>query len=331
MLEPDSQGPASQPGGPSASGTSSPVRPGPRALHPAHSAGDRQRGGRAGSVEQYPFHEITRDFPFSTRFDSARSVTAGATKPGVTAQNLIQSSDASWATTNLTLKEPIDFKEGRDKKGPVSIAVAATLSPTGPSPSPAPSPGTEEPKKPEARVVVLGDADFVSNDASPSREPEPGLERDGSGSRRVRSHFDPPSRFEEHRLLGDRRLQYPPPGGAGELLGLPGLFVFLESPVGGGGGRDVMISPSARQPSLSSSWRASPPTPTLSTPRSPPGRKAQGEGVQLRAGQAKELRCPRRRGSNSFGEGGLAGACWHRTPRPPTARRSTLSSPRWSP
>ena len=118
-------------------------------------------------------------FPFSTRFDSARSVTAGATKPGVTAQNLIQSSDASWATTNLTLKEPIDFKEGRDKKGPVSIAVAATLSPTGPSPSPAPSPGTEEPKKPEARVVVLGDADFVSNDASPSREPEPGLERDG--------------------------------------------------------------------------------------------------------------------------------------------------------
>jgi hypothetical protein len=116
-------------------------------------------------VEQYPFHEITRDFPFSTRFDSARSVSAGPAKPGLTAESLIQTSEASWATGNLALKEPIDFKEGKDKKGPISLAVAVTLPETGPSQSPAPSPGTDAPKKSVARVVVFGDADFVSNDA----------------------------------------------------------------------------------------------------------------------------------------------------------------------
>ncbi len=179
-------------------------------------------------VEQYPFHEITRDFPFSTRFDSARSVTAGPTKPGVTAQNLIQSSDASWATTNLALKEPIDFKEGKDKKGPVSIAVAATLSSTGPSPSPSPSPGTEEPKKPEARVVVFGDADFVSNDALAFQGNQNlvlNVMAWLSGESDLISIR--PGDPESHRLSviagsATHRLVV-----LGSLLGLPGLFVFL--------------------------------------------------------------------------------------------------------
>ncbi len=183
-------------------------------------------------VEQYPFHEITREFPFSTRFDSARSITAGASKPGVTAQSLIQSSDASWATGNLTLKEPIEFKEGRDKKGPVSIAVAATLTPSGPSPSPtpspSPSPGIEEPKKSEARVVVFGDADFVSNDAL-------GFQGNQNLILNVMAWLSGESDLisirprdpESHRLSviagsATHRLVV-----VASLLGLPGLFVFL--------------------------------------------------------------------------------------------------------
>ncbi len=113
-------------------------------------------------VEQYPFHEITKDFPFSTRFDGARSITgAPSPPPGVTVQNLIQSSEASWATTNLALQGPIEFKEGRDKKGPATIGVAITR--RDPSPAPTPSPGGESPAPPESRVVVFGDADFASN------------------------------------------------------------------------------------------------------------------------------------------------------------------------
>lgn len=179
-------------------------------------------------VEQYPFHEITRDFPFSTRFDSARSISPGSAGPGVTAQSLIQTSDASWATGNLALKEPIDFKEGKDKRGPISLAVAVTLSQAGASPSPPDAPGSEEPKKAEGRVVAFGDADFASNDAL-------GFQGNENLFLNVMAWLSGESDLisirprdpEEHRLSvisgsASHRLVV-----LGSLLGLPGLFVVL--------------------------------------------------------------------------------------------------------
>lgn len=179
-------------------------------------------------VEQYPFHEITRDFPFSTRFDSARSITAGPAKPGVTAQSLIQTSEASWATANLALKGPIDFKEGKDKKGPLSLAVAVTWTQTGPSPSPPPSPGIEEPKKAEARVVAFGDADFVSNDGL-------GFQGNENLFLNVMAWLSGESDLISIRPRDpeDHRLSVIPGSGThrlvvlASLLGLPGLFVVL--------------------------------------------------------------------------------------------------------
>jgi ABC-type uncharacterized transport system involved in gliding motility auxiliary subunit len=133
-------------------------------------------------VTQYPYHEITKDFRVMTAFHTARSLEAGkGTVDGVTAQNLLETSPASWGETDLTLKEPIEMNEGKDRKGPVPLGAVATVraspapSPSpaafpaaasSPAPSPSPSPGAEAEapeKKLEGRVAAFGDADFASN------------------------------------------------------------------------------------------------------------------------------------------------------------------------
>jgi ABC-type uncharacterized transport system involved in gliding motility auxiliary subunit len=120
---------------------------------------------------EYPYHDITRGFRVMTAFHEARSVQAGTgtAPPGILAQNLVQTSEASWAETDLALKAPVQPDE-KDKKGPVSLGAAATVTVETPEPSPSPaaSPAAEaspEPPAParEGRVVAMGDADFASN------------------------------------------------------------------------------------------------------------------------------------------------------------------------
>ena len=117
---------------------------------------------------EYPWHPITKDFRLPTLYGGARSVAAGkGTVEGVSAQDLVKTSAQSWAESDLTLKDPIKFDEGKDRMGPISLAAVATVkgptpAPT-PTPSPAPSPAPEEPKAKEGRVVAVGDADFASN------------------------------------------------------------------------------------------------------------------------------------------------------------------------
>jgi ABC-type uncharacterized transport system involved in gliding motility auxiliary subunit len=117
-------------------------------------------------VMQYPYHEITKNFRVATAFHTARSVQAGTgTVADVTAQNLVETSAQSWAETDLTLKEPVEMNEGKDRAGPISLGAVATIH--APEPSPAPSPSSDEseskPSKPEGRVVAFGDSDFASN------------------------------------------------------------------------------------------------------------------------------------------------------------------------
>ena len=123
----------------------------------------------------YPYHEITRGFRVMTLFHEARAMQAATgTLEGVFAQDLVKTSAASWGETDLTLKAPVQFDEGKDRKGPLALGAAATItvaaSPTppaaAPSPAasgePAPSPSPEAPKR-EGRVVAFGDSDFASN------------------------------------------------------------------------------------------------------------------------------------------------------------------------
>ena len=120
---------------------------------------------------EYPYHEITRGFRVMTVFHEARSLQAGtAPAPGITAQNLVQTSDASWGETDLSLKAPVQPDE-QDKKGPLALGAVATV-PVTTAPSPLPSPGSSPspeaspeaaPPAREGRVVAFGDADFASN------------------------------------------------------------------------------------------------------------------------------------------------------------------------
>jgi ABC-type uncharacterized transport system involved in gliding motility auxiliary subunit len=122
----------------------------------------------------YPYHEITKDFRVMTAFHMARGMQAGtASIEGVSAQNLLETSRESWAETDLSLRDPIAYDEGKDKKGPISLGVVVTVRGKAPepvpTPSPSPSPGAAEdktedkPKAPEGRLVAFGDADFASN------------------------------------------------------------------------------------------------------------------------------------------------------------------------
>lgn len=114
----------------------------------------------------YPSHEITRDFRLATAFHTARSVQPGKGTPeGVFAQSLVETSEASWAQTDLKAVH-VQGPQKTDRMGPISLAAVATIRPPAPTPgpSPSPSPAAEEaPKPPEGRAVVFGDSDFASN------------------------------------------------------------------------------------------------------------------------------------------------------------------------
>ncbi len=117
---------------------------------------------------EYSYHPITKDFRLPTLYGVARSVEAGkGTVEGVTAQDLVKTSAQSWAETDLSMKGPIKYDEGKDRKGPISLAAVATIRVASPAPSPSPSPAAspapEAPKTAEGRVVAVGDADFASN------------------------------------------------------------------------------------------------------------------------------------------------------------------------
>jgi ABC-type uncharacterized transport system involved in gliding motility auxiliary subunit len=111
----------------------------------------------------YPVHAITDHFNYLTAFPLARSVTpvSGGVN-GHTAQTFIETSPRSWAETDVSAvlqSKPVEYDEGKDKKGPVSIAcavaAASAISPEKPEPAGA--------AKPETRVIVIGDSDFAAN------------------------------------------------------------------------------------------------------------------------------------------------------------------------
>jgi ABC-type uncharacterized transport system involved in gliding motility auxiliary subunit len=106
-----------------------------------------QLGPGAPVVLNYGSHPITKDFDGSmTFFPLARSVNT-VQGSGASDTDLLKTSDASWAATDLKPGKPVKFEEGKDKKGPINLGVAATRS---------------EGDK-EARLVVIGDSDFASN------------------------------------------------------------------------------------------------------------------------------------------------------------------------
>lgn len=124
-------------------------------------------------VVAYERHAITKDLVnIMTMFPVVRSVQpAKDLPPHITAQTLVQTSVESWAETDLTtLKQnKVAFDAESDRKGPISIAAVATITPdkasaTPPAESapPASEPGAA-PTPRGARLVVLGDSEFANN------------------------------------------------------------------------------------------------------------------------------------------------------------------------
>ncbi len=121
-------------------------------------------------ANQYPFHEITKDFRYATAFNTARSLEPGKeSRPGINAQSLVQTAPESWAETDLSEKGLAGARQDadKDKRGPVSLGAVATLEVPAPTPapgaSPAPSPAPDDAPKREGRVVAFGDSDFATN------------------------------------------------------------------------------------------------------------------------------------------------------------------------
>jgi len=110
-------------------------------------------------ISDYPSHEITKDFNIASFFPVACSVIPKPkTDQGIKVQSLARTSRDSWAETNRKLLDQgkAAFDEGQDLRGPVSVAVVATIEQNSTKEG-------EKGKPNKARLVVYGDSDFVKN------------------------------------------------------------------------------------------------------------------------------------------------------------------------
>jgi ABC-type uncharacterized transport system involved in gliding motility auxiliary subunit len=136
-------------------------------------------------VASYPQHPVTENFDLLTAFPLAQSVKgeAGVELGPANTQNLLQTSERSWSEADvksLTTGGKVAFDEGSDHRGPITIALSLAMdapdSPAGaaegkaadgttPADGAKPAEG-DAAKKPQMRLVVMGDSDFASNAAA---------------------------------------------------------------------------------------------------------------------------------------------------------------------
>jgi len=121
----------------------------------------------APAVTSYNHHLITRELPL-TFFPGVRALSPTPQRvPGTSVVPLVNSSKNSWAQSN---RERIEFKQGRDVRGPTTLMVIATRRPIAPDSLAAAPPGDENTKGPQpepvsamSRIAVVGDSDFATN------------------------------------------------------------------------------------------------------------------------------------------------------------------------
>jgi ABC-type uncharacterized transport system involved in gliding motility auxiliary subunit len=137
-------------------------------------------------VASYPQHQVTQNFDLLTAFPLAQSVkgVAGTELGLALTENVINTSERSWSEADLKSiatggKVSLDEKSG-DQRGPITIALSLAMdapdaSPSAPAgasgdkPADGAKPGdkpAEAPKKPQMRIMVVGDSDFASNAAA---------------------------------------------------------------------------------------------------------------------------------------------------------------------
>lgn len=98
-------------------------------------------------------HPVTKDFDIATFFPVARSVeVVRDPKKGI--YPLAKTGPASWAETDKKALEEgkVEYQEGKDRKGPITIVAVAAVETS-----------QNQPQKEFAKLVVIGDSDFVNN------------------------------------------------------------------------------------------------------------------------------------------------------------------------
>lgn len=123
-------------------------------------------------ITEYGFHKITDGFKIACFFPTARSVFPTQESPdGVNLAELALTSAYSWSETEFSLGQPgtPEFDELKDRKGPITVAMVATIATQQTENTKTDKgktePGSVETSNPrgQARLVVFGDSDFVSN------------------------------------------------------------------------------------------------------------------------------------------------------------------------
>jgi len=99
-------------------------------------------------ITEYNYHKITEKLKYATFFPTVSPVEVMDNKPeGVNVSIIARTSTDSWIESDLESKK-VKFNPDKDKKGPVSIIVAAEK---------------KIDDKKSTRIVVVGDSDFASN------------------------------------------------------------------------------------------------------------------------------------------------------------------------
>ena len=120
-------------------------------------------------ITEYGFHKITDGFNVACFFPTARSVKSADKVPAsVDITELASTSPYSWSETEFQFgqPEPPKFDETKDKKGPINVALIASVSNKPPSNGQkSDEHGTVKGENPggQGQILVFGDSDFASN------------------------------------------------------------------------------------------------------------------------------------------------------------------------
>jgi ABC-type uncharacterized transport system involved in gliding motility auxiliary subunit len=123
-------------------------------------------------VTEFGFHKITDGFNIACFLPTARSVFPAEELPEtVDLAELASTSDYSWADTDFSAgqPEPPKFEEGKDRQGPITVAVVAAITAKTPDTEKEGNQQTDsensedEHSSGQAQVAVFGDSDFASN------------------------------------------------------------------------------------------------------------------------------------------------------------------------
>ncbi|MFB2771586.1 GldG family protein [Pelatocladus sp. BLCC-F211] len=140
-------------------------------------SGNVNLGPAVPIVTEYGQHPITKDFGNGISFYRLARPVITTPVPGIEATKLLITKPYpnTWAESDLN-NENLEFNEGKDLKGPLTLGVALTRKlpvPTKPTPTPTTSPQAQTKPSPtpsnsnatESRMVVIGDSDFATDNS----------------------------------------------------------------------------------------------------------------------------------------------------------------------